>query len=181
MTKSSRWQTLKPILVGQAEQTPDYTQRWFANRWYLYKVTVWWTFDCLQRELDLPKYGYQLLVNCVRVTQQIDEWSRLSVMACQIHSFIIHSFTRSFVRSFARSFGCWCVHLLVRPLVCSFIHLFILYSFIYWLLNLSLVLSHLSVQYCGEPLWPRGSVLSRRPSGLKFRVLCLEGRVISFI
>ena len=36
-------------------------------------------------------------------------------------------------------------------------------------------------QYCGEPLWPRGSVLGLRPPGLKFRILCLEGSVISLI
>ena len=37
------------------------------------------------------------------------------------------------------------------------------------------------IQYCGEPLWPRGSVLGLRPPGLKFRILCLEGSVIVFI
>ena len=36
-------------------------------------------------------------------------------------------------------------------------------------------------EYCGEPPWPRGSVLSLRPSGLKFRILCLESSIISFI
>ena len=36
-------------------------------------------------------------------------------------------------------------------------------------------------QYCGEPPWPRGSVLGLRPSGLEFRILCLEDSVISFI
>ena len=30
-------------------------------------------------------------------------------------------------------------------------------------------------------LWPRGSVLDLRPSGLEFQILCLEGSVISFI
>ena len=29
-------------------------------------------------------------------------------------------------------------------------------------------------QYCGEPPWPRGSVLGLRPPGLEFRILCLE-------
>ena len=29
-------------------------------------------------------------------------------------------------------------------------------------------------QYCGEPSWPRGSVLGLRPPGLEFQVLCLE-------
>ena len=36
-------------------------------------------------------------------------------------------------------------------------------------------------QYCGEPLWPRCSVLGLRPSGLEFRILCLEDSVISII
>ena len=36
-------------------------------------------------------------------------------------------------------------------------------------------------QYCGEPPWPRGSVLGLRPPGLEFRILCLEGSVISII
>ena len=36
-------------------------------------------------------------------------------------------------------------------------------------------------QYCGEPPWPRGSVLGRRPPGLEFRILCLEDSVISII
>ena len=36
-------------------------------------------------------------------------------------------------------------------------------------------------QYCGEPPWPRGSVLGLRPSGLEFRILCLEDSVISII
>ena len=36
-------------------------------------------------------------------------------------------------------------------------------------------------QYCGEPQWPRGSVLGLRPAGLEFRILCLEGSVIIFI
>ena len=27
-------------------------------------------------------------------------------------------------------------------------------------------------QYCGEPPWPRGSVLGLRPPGLEFRILC---------
>ena len=34
-------------------------------------------------------------------------------------------------------------------------------------------------QYCGEPPWPRGSVLGLRPPGLEFRILCLEDSVIS--
>ena len=36
-------------------------------------------------------------------------------------------------------------------------------------------------QYCGEPPWPRGSVLSLRPPGLESRILCLEDSVISII
>ena len=36
------------------------------------------------------------------------------------------------------------------------------------------------IQYCGEPLWSKGSVLGHRPPGLEFRILCLEGCVISF-
>ena len=35
--------------------------------------------------------------------------------------------------------------------------------------------------YCGEPPWPRGSVLGLRPPGLEFRILCLEDSVISII
>ena len=34
---------------------------------------------------------------------------------------------------------------------------------------------------CGEPPWPRGSVLGLRPPGLEFRILCLEDSVISII
>ena len=36
-------------------------------------------------------------------------------------------------------------------------------------------------RYCGEPPWPRGSVLDLRPPGLEFRILCLEDGVISII
>ena len=36
-------------------------------------------------------------------------------------------------------------------------------------------------QYCGEPPWPRGSVLGLRPPRLEFRILSLEYNVISFI
>ena len=36
-------------------------------------------------------------------------------------------------------------------------------------------------QYCGEPPWPRGSVLGLTPPGLEFRILCLEDSVISSI
>ena len=38
-------------------------------------------------------------------------------------------------------------------------------------------------QYCGEPPWPRGSVLGLRPPGLEFRIMCLrwsKARFISF-
>ena len=41
--------------------------------------------------------------------------------------------------------------------------------------------SLVKIQYCGEPLWPRGSVHCLRPPGLEFRILCLEGSVFSFI
>ena len=37
------------------------------------------------------------------------------------------------------------------------------------------------IKYCGEPPSPRGDVLGLRPPGLDFRILCLEGSVISFI
>ena len=36
-------------------------------------------------------------------------------------------------------------------------------------------------QYCGEPPWPRGSVLGLWPPGLEFRVPFLEDSVTSFI
>ena len=36
-------------------------------------------------------------------------------------------------------------------------------------------------QYCGEPPWPRGSVLGLRPPRLEFQILCLEDSVISII
>ena len=44
-------------------------------------------------------------------------------------------------------------------------------------------LSHslVKIQYCGEPPWPRGSVLSLRPPGLRVRIPCLEDSVITFI
>ena len=35
------------------------------------------------------------------------------------------------------------------------------------------------IQYCGEPPWPRGGVIGLRPPGFEFRILCLEGSVIS--
>ena len=41
--------------------------------------------------------------------------------------------------------------------------------------------SLVKIKYCGEPLWPRGSVLSLRPQGIKVRFMCLEGSVISSI
>ena len=40
--------------------------------------------------------------------------------------------------------------------------------------------SLVKIQYCGEPPWPRGSVLGGRPPGLECRILCLESSVISF-
>ena len=39
--------------------------------------------------------------------------------------------------------------------------------------------SLVKIQYCLEPLWPRGSVLGVRPPG--FRILCQEVSVIQFI
>ena len=33
----------------------------------------------------------------------------------------------------------------------------------------------IKIHYCGEPQWPRGSVLGLRPLGLEFRILCLGG------
>ena len=36
-------------------------------------------------------------------------------------------------------------------------------------------------QYCGVPPCPRGNVLGLGPPGLEFRILCLEGSVISII
>ena len=41
--------------------------------------------------------------------------------------------------------------------------------------------SFVKVQYCGEPPWPRGSVLSLRSTQLEFRILCLEGTGIACI
>ena len=41
--------------------------------------------------------------------------------------------------------------------------------------------SLVKIQYCGDSLWPGDSVLGIRPPGLEFRVLCLQGSVISFI
>ena len=37
------------------------------------------------------------------------------------------------------------------------------------------------IQYCGKSPWLRGSLLVLRPPGREFRILCLEGSVISFI
>ena len=33
--------------------------------------------------------------------------------------------------------------------------------------------------YCGEPPWPSDSVLVLKPQGFEFRILCVEGSVIS--
>ena len=44
-----------------------------------------------------------------------------------------------------------------------------------------LLCSLVMIQYCGEPPWPGGSVLDVWPPWLEFRILCLEGSVISFI
>ena len=40
-------------------------------------------------------------------------------------------------------------------------------------------LSTRKTQYSGEPLWPRGSVLGLKHPGFEFRILCLDGNVIS--
>ena len=40
--------------------------------------------------------------------------------------------------------------------------------------------SLVKIQYYGEPLRPRGSVLGLRPTELEFRIMCLE-RSVSFI
>ena len=32
------------------------------------------------------------------------------------------------------------------------------------------------IQYCGEALWPKGSVLDIRPSRLEFQIMCLRGQ-----
>ena len=40
--------------------------------------------------------------------------------------------------------------------------------------NCMLFLYH--IQYCGEPLWPRGSLLGLRLQGFEVRILCLKGR-----
>ena len=37
------------------------------------------------------------------------------------------------------------------------------------------------IQYCGEPLCPKDSVLGLRPPGLEFRIMCLDHSVISFM
>ena len=37
------------------------------------------------------------------------------------------------------------------------------------------------IQYCGEPPWPRGTVLDLKPPALEFRIMCLEGSIISMI
>ena len=37
------------------------------------------------------------------------------------------------------------------------------------------------IPYCGEPPGPRDTVLCFKTSGLEFRIMCLEGSVISFI
>ena len=44
-----------------------------------------------------------------------------------------------------------------------------------------LLRSLVNIQYCGNPLRPRGSVLSLRQPGLEFRILYLECSVISSI
>ena len=46
--------------------------------------------------------------------------------------------------------------------------------------NVFLQLTCKKIKYCGSIPWPRSSVLDLRPSGLGFRILCLEGSVIVF-
>ena len=41
--------------------------------------------------------------------------------------------------------------------------------------------SFVNIQFCVNPPCPNGSVLGFRPQGREFRILCLEGIVISFI
>ena len=41
--------------------------------------------------------------------------------------------------------------------------------------------SRVEIEYCGEPPCSRGSVIGLKPPGIKFRIMCLEGSVISFI
>ena len=42
-----------------------------------------------------------------------------------------------------------------------------------------LLCSLVKIQYCGKPLWTRGTELSLKPPGPGFLLLCLEGSVIS--
>ena len=51
----------------------------------------------------------------------------------------------------------------------------------WWVFLYRWKVSTIDTQYCGEPPWPRSSELSLRPPWFEFRILCLEGRVISFI
>ena len=50
-----------------------------------------------------------------------------------------------------------------------------------WWNLLAKLLGVISLRYCGEPPRPSGIVLGLRPPGPEFRILCLEGSVISFI
>ena len=47
--------------------------------------------------------------------------------------------------------------------------------------SILIIFLNLFSQYCGEPPWPRSSVLGLRPPGFEFRILCLEDSVISII
>ena len=63
------------------------------------------------------------------------------------------------------------------------VSLFLLLDIWRWNCSRKMFLSRsmLKNKHCGEPPWPRGSVIGLRPSGLEFWILCLEGSVISFI
>ena len=54
-------------------------------------------------------------------------------------------------------------------------------AFTYQRNKMFLLHSLIKIQYCGEPPCPRISLLSHLPSGLEFRILCVEVSVISFI
>ena len=41
--------------------------------------------------------------------------------------------------------------------------------------------SLVKIPYRGKPLWPRGSVLGRRPPELELYIMCLEGSMITYL
>ena len=47
--------------------------------------------------------------------------------------------------------------------------------------NMLLPRSFVKIKQSEKPPWLRGSVLDLRPPGLEFRIMCLNGSVISFI